>query len=66
MKDLKLKNLAPVLRSNRGNIQQAIVWDETERKDLENGCSVEYAVSKYGDRTVKRIEAFENHLLITV
>lgn len=66
MNDLKLKDLGPILYSRRGNIQHAIIWDETERRDLENGCSVEYAVKEYGARPVKRIEAFENQLLITV
>lgn len=64
--DMTLKDLSPVLRSRRDNIQTAIIWDEKECRDLENGCSVEYAIKEYGDRPVKRIEAFENNLLITV
>jgi hypothetical protein len=63
---LTLNALAPVLRSRRGAIQFAIVYDSASNTDLENGCSVEYAVMNYGGREVKRIEAFENNLLITL
>lgn len=63
---MKLKDLGNVLRSTHGAIQFAIIWDEKECKDLENGCSVEYAVKEYGERTVKRINAYGNKLVITV
>ena len=63
---MKLKDLSSVLHSRRGYIQSAIIWDETECRDLENGCSVEYAIKEYGERSVKRVEAYENSLLITI
>lgn len=63
---MKLKDLKSVLYSTRGYIQFAIVYDRVNNTDLENGCSIEYAVKKYGDRTVYHIEAFENQLIITV
>ena len=63
---MKLKDLENVLRSTRGVIQFAIIWDEKECKNLEDGCSVEYAVKEYGERTVKRISAYGNKLIITV
>lgn len=63
---MKLKDLKTVLYSSRGAVQFAIVYDRAQNKDLENGCSIDYAVEKYGDRTVCHVEAFENQLLITV
>lgn len=63
---MKLKDLKPVLYSSRGSIQFAIVYDREKNADLENGCSIEYAVEKYGDRTVHHIEAFENQLVVTI
>ena len=63
---MKLKDLQPVLYSRRGGIQSTIVYDAEKNLDVENGCSVEYAVREYGERTVRHIEAFENQLLITI
>ncbi len=63
---MKLKDLSTVLRSNRGSVQFAIVYDSKTNTDIEQGCSIEYAVAHHGDKEVRRIEAFENQLLITV
>lgn len=63
---ITLNDLSPVLKSRRGDVQFAIVYDSASNTDLENGCSIEYAVNYYGNREVKRIEAFENNLLITI
>ena len=63
---MKLKELKSVLRSNRGSVQFAIVYDNKTNTDIESGCSIDYAVEKHGDKEVIRIEAFENQLLITV
>lgn len=52
---MKLKDLKDVLHSQTGNIQFAIVWDYNTMKDLENGCSVDYAVTEYGERELKRV-----------
>ena len=63
---MKLKELKSVLRSSRGSVQFAIVYDSKTNTDIENGCSIDYAVETHGDKEVIRIEAFENQLLITV
>ena len=63
---MKLRELSSILYSTRGNIQFCIVYDSEKRADIENGCSVEYAIDQHGDKTVKHLEAFEHQLLITV
>lgn len=63
---MKLKELQSILYSRRGEIQFAIVYEYETNTDIENGCSVEYAVEHHGDREVKQIGAFENQILITV
>ena len=63
---MKLKDLEKVLYSTRGNVQFAIVYDQQKNTDLVAGCSIDYAVKEYGDRELKRIEAFENQLLLTI
>lgn len=63
---MKLNTLKPILFSSRGNIQFAIVYDSNKHADVENGCSIEYAVKNYGECEVKHIEAFENQLVITI
>lgn len=61
---MKLKDLAPVLRSTFGNIQFAIVYDETTLSDIADGCSVDYAVKHYPDLTLDRITAYGNYLIL--
>lgn len=63
---MKLKSLSTVLYSSRGSIQSAIVYDLSANKDLEHGCSVDYAVKHYGDSEVKQIQADNNYLVITI
>lgn len=63
---MKLKELKSILYSNRGNVQFAIIYDSKTNEDIENGCSIDYAVERHGEKEVVRIEAFENQLLITV
>lgn len=63
---VKLKELKGILFSNRGNIQWAIVYDWTNNVDLTPECSVEYAISKFGDRTVHQIFADDYKLIISV
>ena len=41
---MKLKELKSILRSNRGSVQFAIVYDSKTNTDIENGCSIDYAV----------------------
>lgn len=63
---MKLNTLKPILYSTHGNIQFAIVYDSDKHADIENGCSIDYAVEKHGEREVKHIEAYENQLVITI
>ena len=63
---MKLKDLKSVLYSSGGSIQFAIVYDSKTNTDIENSCSIDFAVEKHGDKDVVRIEALENQLLITV
>lgn len=52
---MKLKDLKPILRSVTGNLQWAIVWDQTKKRTLDSGCSIEYAVNEYGEYRIDRI-----------
>lgn len=52
---MKLKDLSSILYSKTGNIQFAIVYDYENNRELEHGCSIDYAVANYGDYKVKRI-----------
>ena len=52
---MKLENLKPILRSQTGMIQHCIVYDLSRYEDIAHGCSAEYAIDNYGDRTVNRI-----------
>lgn len=61
---MKLKELKGVLRSTRGNVQVAIVYDSKKHADIESGCSIDYAVKTYGERELKRIEAYGDELVI--
>lgn len=63
---MKLKELSPVLYSTIGNIQFAIVYDKSENKDIESGCSVDYAVKHYAESDVKQIQADNNYLVIVI
>ena len=63
---MKLKELKSILYSSRGSVQFAIVYDQEKNTDLASGCSIDYAVKEYGERELKRIEAFENQLLIII
>ena len=63
---MKLDELKSILYSNTGNVQFTIIYDSKTNTDLENGCSIEYAMKIYGEKTVKRVEAFENQLVITI
>lgn len=63
---MKLKELAPILRSSRDGIQSAIVYDGDEYKDIEDGCSVEYALLHYGDKELYWITAENNKLVLHI
>lgn len=63
---MKLKDLKSVLYSSIGSVQFTIVYDSKTNTVIENGCSIDFAVEKHGDKDVIHIGAFENKLLITV
>lgn len=62
---MKIKELKSVVFSSRDNIQFAILYDSKTNEDIADS-TIEYIVEYYGDKEVKRIEAVENQLLITV
>ena len=61
-----LKELSGIRFSITGYIQEAIVYDYETNTDLVDGCSVEYAIAHYGDRTIKRITAEGSKLILTI
>lgn len=63
---MKLKELAGILRSSRDGVQSVIVYDGNKYKDIENGCSVEYAKLHYGDREVYWITAEDSKLVFHI
>lgn len=67
---MKLKELKDILKSERGLIQQAIIYDSKKDMDLETGCSIEYAIYHYGEQEITRINScIENgisYLIITI
>lgn len=67
---MKLKDLESILSSESGAIQRTIVYDLEKNDDLECGCSIEFAVTNYGEREVKRIgscyESGKDYLIITI
>lgn len=60
-----LKELKGILRSIRGNVQNAIIYDSQTNSDMAEGV-IDNLVQEYGDLTVQRIEAENNNLIITV
>ena len=63
---MKVADLKDVLKSERGSIQLAVVYDCSKSRDVENGCSVDYAVEAYGDRDLFRIEAEGDKIVLLV
>lgn len=63
---MRLSELSGILRSTRGDIQLAVVYDGEKNYDLEDGCSVEYAIKHYGDKELKQLQAFEDQIIITI
>lgn len=62
---MKLKELENILYSNGGYTQFAILYDIETNTDIATG-TIDYIVKNYGEKDVKRIEAFEHQLLINV
>lgn len=62
---MKLSKMKSVLRSGRGALQFAILYDLNTCSDIAE-ASIDYIVENYGERKVTKIEAFENKLIISV
>lgn len=63
---MKIKELKSIIYSKTGDIQFVIIYDRMTNTDIENGCSMEYAVCHYGNKEVKRVSADENMIVITI
>lgn len=63
---MKLKELKGILSSTIGNIQMCVVWDSVKCEDVENKCSVEYAIKHYGEYNLERIYTYETDLVISI
>lgn len=63
---MTLQELKPILYSAHGSIQFAILYDSQAGKDIETGCTIDYLIAHYGDKDVKRIQAVDNNLIITI
>ena len=63
---MRLNELQGILRSTRGCIQFAVVYDRERNIDVEDGCSIEYAIETYGNRIVRQIGAYDDKLIITI
>lgn len=64
--DMRLSDLKDVLNSQHGDMQFAIVYDVDNREDIENGCSVEYAIKNYGDCELVRISADKGNVVLHI
>lgn len=63
---MRLGELKSVLYSSRGDIQSVIIYSRTERKDIINGCSAEYAVKNYGEKELLQIQAANNDIVLII
>ena len=63
---MKIKSLKKVIHSSTGSMQFSIVYDSQKKADVESGCSVEYVIKNYGEKELKRLEAFENQLIFII
>lgn len=61
-----LREMKEVLYSPVGEFQTAVVWDADTRKVVVEGCSIEYAIGRFGDWQVVRIRAVENSIVLSV
>lgn len=61
---MKLKELRSALRSTRGGIQMAILYNRAQDKDIVIG-SVEYIVENYPETEVDQLSASQDYIIIT-
>ena len=52
---MKIKDLASVMSSTRGNVVFTTIYDTTTQIDLCSGASIEYAIEKYGEKEIKKM-----------
>ena len=63
MKQFLLKDLAGILYSDHGNVQEGVLWDRSTYQDVDSG-TVDYLVENYPDVPVYRIMADDNLIVI--
>ena len=63
---MKLSELSGIIRSATGDIQFVIVYDLSSNRDIETGCSAEYAMKHYGDHEVQRLQAEGDSLVLSI
>lgn len=64
---MKLKDLKEVLRSEGAwALQSAVVWNVNTCEAEVEGCSVEFAVCRYGDWDVVRIGAVDDRIVLSL
>ena len=63
---MKVNELKSVLFSRVGDIQSVIIYSRTERKEIKNGCSAEYAIKNYGEKELLRIQAANNSIVLII
>ena len=52
---MKIKNLASIMFSIRGNVVFTTVYDTTTQVDLCSSDSIECVIEKYGEKEIKQI-----------
>ena len=62
---MKLKDLKEILKSTEGDVKFGVLYDNTQRKTLDEG-SVDYLIQKHGERAVVGVCASNNLLIITI
>lgn len=61
-----LSQLKPILCSYHGSIQFAVLYEMVSNTTLVDGATVDYIVENYPDVVVKRIQAYDDKLIITI
>ncbi len=63
---MTLNKLKDILYSTRDNILHCIIYDAVTFKDVEKGCSIEYAIKEYGNNEIARITIDHDYLVIGI
>lgn len=62
---MKLSNLRSILYSTRGYVQMAVLYDDVNDVDIDEG-TIESIIDTYGDYRIKHIEAWDRTLVLTI